>query len=259
MKKNEAYYIQKLEEEFLKRKNKNKLYSLRSFAKFLEIESSSLGQILKGKRKIPLASAKYIVKKLQLNSIEKMHFFEGLEKGKGHLDKIKINNQDERFILDDSYSKVISEWEHLALLSLFDLTDFELTTDNIVKKLNISESRAIQVIKNLENSELIKKVNGRYEKFHPRVRTTEDVKSEVIREAHVQSLEMAKNKIKDIEVDLRDFSSLTLAMDLEMLGEAKSVIREFRQKMVALLKEGNKKEVFKLSIQFYPLTEINNN
>lgn len=71
----------------------------------------------------------------------------------------------------------------------------------------------------------------------------------------METLEIGKNKLEEIEVELRDFSSATVAIDLEKLPEAKTIIREFRQKMSALLRDGEKTDVYQLAIQFYPLTE----
>ena len=41
-------------------------------------------------------------------------------------------------MLDESYSRVIAEWEHFAVLTLFDLTDFDVTVSSISSKLNIN-------------------------------------------------------------------------------------------------------------------------
>ena len=57
-------------------------------------------------------------------------------------------------------------------------------------------------------------------------------------------------------MELRDFSSTTVAIDLDKLPEVKTIIREFRQKMTTLLRDGKKTDVFQLAIQFYPLTKI---
>ncbi|MNL64824.1 hypothetical protein D3C87_1890770 [compost metagenome] len=65
---------------------------------------------------------------------------------------------------------------------------------------------------------------------------------------------MGKAKLDEVDMMLRDFSSTTLAIDLDKLTEAKTIIREFRQKMSALLRDGNKTDVYQLAIQFYPLT-----
>jgi hypothetical protein len=39
------------------------------------------------------------------------------------------------------------------------------------------------------------------------------------------------------------------------MPEVKTIIREFRQKMTALLRDGKKTDVCQMSIQFYPLTK----
>ncbi len=68
---------------------------------------------------------------------------------------------------------------------------------------------------------------------------------------------MSKSKLDDVPVEFRDFSSMTIAVDPEKLPEAKAVIREFRQKMASLLRDGNKTEVFQFALQLYPLTDMN--
>ena len=67
----------------------------------------------------------------------------------------------------------------------------------------------------------------------------------------------SKSKLDDVPVEFRDFSSMTIAVDPEKLPEAKAVIREFRQKMASLLRDGNKTEVFQFALQLYPLTDMN--
>jgi hypothetical protein len=38
--------------------------------------------------------------------------------------------------------------------------------------------------------------------------------------------------------------------------DAKMLIKEFRKKMAVLLSEGERKEVYQLAIQFYPLSNL---
>ncbi len=92
-------------------------------------------------------------------------------------------------------------------------------------------------------------------KVHEDVRTTEDIKSQALKDSHKETMRMGIDKLDQIEVELRDFSSSTIAIDLNKLPEAKAIIREFRQKMAALLSGGEKTDVFQLAIQFYPLTQ----
>ncbi len=46
-----------------------------------------------------------------------------------------------------------------------------------------------------------------------------------------------------------------MAVDSEKIPEAKILIKEFRQKMSALLESGKKDEVYQLAVQLYPLSK----
>ncbi len=69
----------------------------------------------------------------------------------------------------------------------------------------------------------------------------------------IDTLDMGKNKLEEVELELRDFSSMTIAGNPEKLAEAKTIIREFRQKLASLLRDGEKTEVYQIAIQLYPL------
>lgn len=251
-----AYYINKLKEGLVLRQQSNPRYSLRAFARDLSVDSSTLSQILNGKRPIPAKIAKDVARKLELDAKETTLFVESINRSQTSIDSIKIAPLDKRFMLDDSYFKVIAEWEHYAVLDLYDLEDFRPTTEYIERKLNLTESRTLQVLSNLEVCGLLVKTKSGYKKAHPDIRTTEDSRGEALNQAHLEELELAKIKLKEIEKEFRDFSSSTYAIDPEKMDEAKTIIREFRQKMGALLKSGEKKEVYMLAIQFYPLTDL---
>ncbi len=251
-----AYYITKLKDGLCIRQQSNPRYSIRAYARDLNVDSSTLSQILNGKRPIPARSAKAFARKLELDPKETTLFVESINRSATSLDDIKIAPLDQRFMLDESYFKVIAEWEHYAVLDLYELEDFEPTIQYIEKKLNLTNPRALQVLANLEICGLLVKDKNGYRKAHPDIRTTEDSRGEALNQAHLEELELAKIKLKEIEKEYRDFSSATYAIDPEKMDEAKTIIREFRQKMGALLKTGEKKEVYMLAIQFYPLTDL---
>jgi len=89
------------------------------------------------------------------------------------------------------------------------------------------------------------------------LRTSEDITSQALKEHHEETLDMGKTKLAEIDLELRDFSSINVATNLNKLGEAKEIIREFRKKMASLLKDGDTTDVFQLSIQLYPLSNCN--
>mgnify|MGYP002624441419 CR=1 FL=1 len=250
-----SYYISKIKEELTQKQKHNPHYSLRAYARDLGMHPATLSQVIKGTRPLPLKNSLNVTRKLALGPREKTLFMESLLRSKTKLDEIKISPLDERFILDESYHQVIAEWEHFALLELFNLDEFIPTFDEIKKRLSLSTHRTEVVIHNLLTAGLLKKNHhGQYEKVHSDIRTTEDIKNNALKESHRENLKIANEKLDTIELELRDFSSSTLAIDLKKLPEAKTIIREFRQKMTSLLRDGKKTDIYQLAIQFYPLT-----
>jgi uncharacterized protein (TIGR02147 family) len=256
MESNRCFYITKLKESLLQKQKANPSYSLRAFARDLDIDASSLSKILKGTRVLTRKDSISIVSKLNLSPEERTLFLESMYSTRNKIDNIKISPVDERYILNESHYKVIAEWEHFVVDTLFELDDFTPSESEISKSLGISKERAAEVLENLKICGLvIEDKSGNLKKAYPKIRTPEDVKSQALRDSHLETLEMGKAKLENIDINLRDFSSITVGVDLEKIHEAKEIIREFRQKMEALFKNGKKKEVYQLAIQFYPMTE----
>lgn len=253
----EAFYLKKLHDVLAQRQRVNPLYSLRAFARDLDVDPSFLSKIMTGKRLLSADLAVVMVRLLKLDPTESMLFTESIHRMKPTIDGIKIPVADERYILDDeSHWKVIAEWEHYAVLSLFDIKDFRPTADEVAERLGITVPRATEVMENLIIAGLLTEdESGALVKSHSVVRTTEDNKSRARDASHHESLELGKSKLS-LDSEVRDFSSSTLAIDMTRLPQAKMVIREFRMKMASLLKEGDRTEVYQLAVQFYPLTKL---
>lgn len=255
----QSFYLTKIKEDLSLKQKQNPHYSLRAYARDLGLHSSTLSQILNGKRPLPLKNAGKVAERLNLGPKERTLFLESLYKTKTSLDDIDIGTNDERFMIDESYYKVIAEWEHYAVLTLFDVENFNASVMEISQRLGITEIRSDVVLNNLLICGLIKHEDGKLVKSHSSVRTTEDLTSQALRTSHLEALEMGKNKLDTIAVEKRDYSSMTVAVDPEKMTEAKTIIREFRQKMLALLRDGKKTGVYQLAIQFYPLTNEERN
>ena len=255
----EAFYLTKLKQDLSLKQRENPHYSLRAYARDIGVHPSTLSLILKGKRPLPYKNTSLIARKLRLNDSEHTRFMESVLRSKANIDDIKIPAMDERFMLDESHFSIIAEWEHYVVLDLFDIESFVATCPEIAARLAITEHRASVVVDNLLTAGLIKRDdNGTLVKVHDDIKTTEDISSQALRESHLENLNIARSKMDEIEMDLRDFSATTFAVDLEKLPEAKTIIREFRLKMAALLKNGEKTEVYQLAIQLYPMTTTKN-
>lgn len=251
-----SFYQAKLKEALSLRQRENPQYSLRAYARDLGVHPGTLAKVIKGERPLPVKTSKVVLEKLKLGPKDRTLFMESLLRRKTNIDNIRIDPLDTRHIVDESNYKVIAEWEHFIVTDLFDLPNFEATTADIARRLDITETRAEVVVENLLISGLLERgESGKLHRVHSAVKTTEDIQSQALKESHLETLKLGMKKIEEIEVELRDFSSSAMAIDLDQLLEAKTIIREFRQKMTALLRDGqNKTDVYQLAIQFYPVT-----
>jgi uncharacterized protein (TIGR02147 family) len=251
-----AYYLAKIREGLSLKQRSNPHYSLRAYARDIGIHPATLSQIINGKRALPVKDSEKVIKKLNLGPKERSLFIDSLTKSRT-FNQIKINEEDNRILLDESHYKIISEWEHFAVLELFHIDDFQRTKEDVAHKLDLTLNRADVVINNLLIAKLIELDEaGKMVKVHEDVKTTDDISSQALVDSHKETMQMGIRKIDEIALELRDFSSWTLAVDLNKFHDAKLLIKEFRKKMAALLSEGDKKEVYQLAIQFYPLSNL---
>jgi PAS domain S-box-containing protein len=77
-----SYHLDFLELELNRRKNNNSRYSLRAFAKFLDIGPATLSRILNGQQDLSIAITKKILNKLKVSSEERVLFISSVLKEK---------------------------------------------------------------------------------------------------------------------------------------------------------------------------------
>ncbi len=251
------FHIQVIREALSKRQRSNPAYSLRAYSRDIGMDSSTLSQVLNGKRSIPAKNCEAVTKTLRLSPIQKLKFLESISKKRTLLDSISIAKREDQFLLNESHYRVIAEWEHYTALAFADLKDAVINIKTLSERLGITALRAESVVQNLLNCGLLRETkSGTYEKTHESLQTTEDVASPALREAHLEALELGKQKLESIDLELRDYSSICFAADPDQLPEIKMMIREFRKKVYALTKAGKKKrEIYQLALQLYPLTK----
>lgn len=256
MKQQTPFYLKKIRDEFELRKNRRSNYSLRSFAMFLEIEAASLSSVLKGVRRLSKTKVAKVASKLNLSPEESSQFISSnLPPKKNIMEENKLSDTEQFKLNSETHFRIISEWEHYAILSLVETIDFQPKSKWIAERLGISDLRARICVENLLQAGLIKAEDINIILTHRGLKTTEDVPSHALRKARKQDLELALNSIDEISVELRDFSSSTMTLNLQDLQELKKMIRDFRKCFMSRAEKKKGNEVYKLSVQLLPLTK----
>lgn len=250
-----SYCVETLKETFASRQRVNSSYSLRAFARDLQMNPGSLSSILKGQRRVPTSMGEELAAKLRLPPQQRQKFMKSIARNAG----AEAAYESATVILeqDELHYRIIAEWEHYAVLNLLTTEDFRNDAEWIAQRLAISPTRAELVVKHLLQAGLVEQdAQGDLLRTQVSVRTTDDVRSLALRQAHLEEIGLATNKYDLISTAQRDYSSVTVAADPRKLPEAKALIRRFRTEMAALLADGPQTEVYQMCIQLFPLTNV---
>lgn len=246
----EPYYLSCLRADLSRKQRTNTAFSLRSYARFLKLQPPTLSAILSKKRPFPKKRLEDTAKALKLSPKEREQFISSAT----GLSVIRTETPSRHALSEEAHFRIIAEWEHYAFLSLMDTKPFRLDTKWIAKRMGISEIRVHTVLSQLENAGLIRISKKKIQKTFSSLETSQDVASTALRKSHMETLQLAQKKLEEIPVKRRDFSAITVAVNMERLAEAKQKIKTFRNEMEALLEGGSPTEVYQLAIQLYPLT-----
>jgi len=243
------YLRQKLTHYFHTTRSKNPSYSLRAMARSFKTSPAHLSQVLSGKRPMTDKFALKVSNKLDLSPLEmKMALAE-------------LSSSDETSLpfdlIEDEKFKLVSDWHHFAILSLSQVPDSKANVRWISQRLGIDYHVAKAAFERLRKLGMIKVENGSYHQVPKALHTTNDVPSSAIRKYHKQNLELAAGKLDEVDVNLREFSAITVATSLKKLPLAKKLIRKFKADIYELLNVGKKEEVYTLSIQLFPVSKLN--
>jgi uncharacterized protein (TIGR02147 family) len=232
-------------------KAKNAAYSLRSYARKLGISPSALSEMMTGKRGISSKTAQKIFDRLNLSPSER-ESLQKLERSK----KALVGEKAKFLQVEMDQYHMISEWYYFAILSLAETVDFKEDHLWIAKRLNIRTSEVKTALLRLERLKLLgRNQNGVLVPTGASFKTTSDMAHAALRKSHADNLDLAKNSLERDSIELRDMSSMTMAIDPALLPEAKILIQDFRRKLTQFLESQTKQEVYKLNIQLFPLTE----
>ncbi len=246
-----------LQERFSALKRKNAKYSVRAFAKRVGLNSGALSSILSGKRNVSETLARRICEKLALDPQARMEILQLFPK-KRRYDK-PGNPVDTTYVqLSAAQYRVIAEWQHFGLLVLMRTQGFKNDIGWIARRLGMSPTKIEQAISRLVSIGLIeKREDGTLQRIPQKFRTTDDVVDASVQRSHEETLDLAKESLVRETIQERDFTHISLAIHPKSLSMAKELIRKFQDEFAKLVESDDATEVYRLSMQLFPLTQIN--
>jgi uncharacterized protein (TIGR02147 family) len=235
-----------LEHELRDRRARNSRYSLRAFSRDLGINSTSLSLFLSGKRGLSDESCRRTIERLRYTPLGMPATVFGRPK-KG--DRRGFAS------VDFDTLAMVADWYYFAILSVFELDGFRATPQRIARRLNLPLTVVEQALTRLCASDMLKcDRHGHYATTGKSFATPNQVSHLAIRRSHYQALALAKESLDVDDISKRYFTAMTMAVDPARLEEAGRRIRKFNRSLCKFLEGGEKKEVYRLCVQAFPLT-----
>ncbi|MGZ3775410.1 MAG: DUF4423 domain-containing protein [Pseudobdellovibrionaceae bacterium] len=236
--------------ELAKRQTRNPSYSLRAFARDLNVGATTLSDVLADKRSLSKTNLQKVIDRLAVSPLDQEKLWTSYKVFAQRLEA------DDRTYLDETIFRLIADWYYLAILNLAKIKNNQAKSQWIANRLGIKKSEAAEALERLLHLGLLKKSRGRLIRTSKPIGTTRDIPSAAIRKHHTQNLHLAEESLHRDPVQTREFGSITMAVNPERLPLAKEILTKTRKKIADLLDEGAVSEVYTLSFQLFPLTKI---
>lgn len=260
----ETNYVALLKNTFDERGIKNTSYSLRAFARDLEIDPGQLSRIFHGKSQLSHESAKHIAVKAFDNKKHRDYFvamvdytitkkesfrLQALDK----LKKLTPPNSNYKS-LDTDAIHLIANWYNISILDLCSLPKFNPSIQNISKYLGLTKAIVKKSIDLLERSDLIKIEKSRWVKTHKYLKYNPNTPSFAIREFHKSMIKKAIKSIDKQKFKDRIIAGKTMTIKKEDLPKYNEYINDFLENIAQISTIDQECDsLYQLNIQLFNL------
>ncbi|MNJ96745.1 hypothetical protein D3C87_144760 [compost metagenome] len=256
-------YRDYIDREFRRRCRRNSQYSLRAFARDIEVSPSKLSEVMRRKCGLSAHAAELLCEKLKLSEVETQHFIVLVEAehSRNSTRKAQARDQLREFQVQHGYGeldlerfKIISEWYHLALLEMMECETFESDIDWMANQLGLDAFVVAEALERLETFGLLKSEETGYRPTGSNLAAPSGVPSREMREFHLQMMNKGLDCVENGSIEERDVSHIMMSIDAKDFPKAQDMIKKFRREFATLLQENpTKNSLYALGIQFFPL------
>ncbi len=260
-----SFHIDYIKDEYARRTHQNPHYSLRAFARDLEVSPSWLSDFMVGKKGISEGAALRICRKLGLTVSEEKIFClsakakhsrspQERETAAKELNNMKRSSA---FAMKPKDFIKTGAWYHQAILELTELDDFSHHEFEIVERLRLPLAAIRRALTDLQEEGLLEIKNGKMRAMFLETESTMDIPSVAVRKYHEQILQKGISALHEQAVQQREYGSATFAFDVSRVEEAKAVLRKFQKDFSNefYISSENKDSVYQFSFQFFRMDQ----
>jgi uncharacterized protein (TIGR02147 family) len=257
-----------LQEIIQNKRNDNPKLSYRIISKKIGFSSPNfILLVMQGKRNLSPVSIERLGKFLELNKTEK-NYFKNLvlmNQAANFEDKLEFSKKllssklvSEKKHITPELLSYYSSWLNIVVREMTLLANFESDPAWLTDRLNhtVTKKEIEAALETLLKLGLIQKNANKYVATDKDIRAPSELRSDFIRAFHLEMILKASKSLTDIDTSLRDITSVTVPITLDMIPDLKKRIEEFRSSITEAVKSAQPTEVYQLNIQLFPLTKI---
>lgn len=244
-----------LKNEFEKRKYKNPRYSLRAFAKSLNIEAGALLRIMTNKRLATHTTAVALLKNLNISSDVQTNILVELENRRKTSSRPSKKNGMNTFSVQEfeTYFDIL----HIHTMESLNLLQFRKVNQlpALAESLGVSLLQLNEVINQLIGIGAVRIVGDQFEVLYKSFSTVPiGFTSEKRRNLQKEFLKKAHDAIDSVPFELRDHSTLTIPISEKDLNAIKVILQRARARINSISEKRSKRDqLYNVSLALYPV------
>lgn len=254
-----------LKDELERRTLRNTKYSLRAFARDLDISFSRLSEVFTKGEGISLSTARKIADNLRFSELEKDYFLKLVISKHSRNSNIRenavksIQNYKTRRIfmsLRESHNELLSQWYYIALIEMVSVKTPKSLVE-IAQTLEISEEEAIAALAHLVDKGFIEKSEkGSWQKCNAFLKVESATPAHMIRGYHKEFLSKAAKAIENQPIKSRKYLSTVFAVKKERIDEARKELEKFNESFLQKYTANQSADgVYAFSLQLFQIDE----
>lgn len=230
-----------LRDELERRTLKNSKYSLRAFARDLDVSLSRLSEVFAKGEGISMTSALKIAAKLKMSESEKEYFQQIILAHHGRnkvirekaLTRVRGNKaKRELTFLRESHLGVLSQWYYLALAEMLTLKNAP-TSEELAKILGLNLSSIEAATAHLaDKGFIVRSKSGRWVKSSPFIHVESSTPAESIRRYHQKLIARGLGAIDSQPIADRKYLTTVFSVKKESIEEARRELERFNNEFL---------------------------
>ncbi len=265
MKQNEnQQYREILFQHFEKKKIRNSRYSLRAFARDLEVPVSRLSDVFTGKKSPSMPMATHMAAKMRLGSLQTDLFITSVQFEKEKIQARKSLVEKRLELLQKrvqtqwtlEHFEQVSKWLDHAICVALSLNEPPKTPEQFAQIFDVDVTEVKMSLEKLLAQKDIVKTEDGWSATDSTSVSPEGKPSLAIRRFHTEILSKAKLSLLNDPMEIRDFTSIIFSVNTQELPILKKRIAEMRDQL--MIEFGSAKDcdaVYDLSLILFPISK----